>query len=237
MGAAGCGGHRPRPAALRVQRADLVQLAHTLQRLHTPTAAEVAAARTAWPSLAGGLPANATSALRVEVTAADRHAAALTLPAEVTTEGSVTGPAAELAGMVKSYVRLTQRGWQYLATALAAASSTGSSTTATHPATHHRQPAPGTTGERRTHDGRRGCGGGHGEQRGRRSDRAIPTCECAAVHLLRIRRPLPPVPDWQGAAERLPETGGRLCVRRLADAEPSRSLHSSKWCQLSFLAG
>ncbi len=146
MGAAGCGGHRPRPAALRVQRADLVQLAHTLQRLHTPTAAEVAAARTAWPSLAGGLPANATSALRVEVTAADRHAAALTLPAEVTTEGSVTGPAAELAGMVKSYVRLTQRGWQYLATALAAASSTGSSTTATHPATHHRQPAPGTTG-------------------------------------------------------------------------------------------
>ncbi len=119
-----------------------MQLAHTLQQLRTPTAAEVAAARTAWPSLAGGLPASATSALRVEVAAADRHAAALTLPAEVTTEGSVTGPAAELAGMLKSYVRLTQRGWQYLATALAA----GSSTASTHLATHPRQPAPGTTG-------------------------------------------------------------------------------------------
>ena len=58
----------------------------------------------------------------MEVATAERRAAALTLPAEVTTEGSVTGPAAELAGMLKSYVRLTQRGWQYLATALGAGS-------------------------------------------------------------------------------------------------------------------
>jgi hypothetical protein len=120
----------------------LVQLTHTLQRLQNPTAAEVAAARTAWPSLAGGLPTSATSALRVEVAAADSRAAALTLPAEVTTEGSVTGPAAELAGMLKTYVRLTQRGWQYLATALAA----GSAAAATHSATHPRQSARRATG-------------------------------------------------------------------------------------------
>ncbi|MGA2165546.1 MAG: hypothetical protein ABSH36_13900 [Solirubrobacteraceae bacterium] len=101
-----------------MERADLVQLAHTLQQLQTPTAAEVAAARAAWPSLAGGLPGSVTPALRLEVAANDRRAAALTLPAEVTTEGSLTGPAAELAGMLKSYVRLTQRGWQYLAAAL-----------------------------------------------------------------------------------------------------------------------
>ena len=101
-----------------------MQLAHTLQRLQSPTAAEVAAARVPWPSLAGGLPRAVTPALRVEVAAAERHAAALTLPAEVTTEGSVIGPAAELAGMLKSYVRLTQRGWQYLATALGAGSAT-----------------------------------------------------------------------------------------------------------------
>jgi hypothetical protein len=105
-----------------VERTDLVQLAHTLQRLQTPTTAEVAAARAAWPSLAGGLPDGVAPALRVEAATADRHAAALTLPAEVTTEGSLTGPAAELAGMLRSYVRLTQRGWQYLATALAAGS-------------------------------------------------------------------------------------------------------------------
>jgi hypothetical protein len=120
VGAAGCGGHRPRPAALRVERADLVQLAHTLQQLQTRTAAEVAAARAAWPSLASGLPDSGAPALRMEVATAERRAAALTLPAEVTAEGSLTGPAAVLAGMLKSYVRLAQRGWQYLAGALAA---------------------------------------------------------------------------------------------------------------------
>ena len=119
---AGCGGAHPRPAALRVERVDFVALAHTLQRLQSPTTAEVAAARVAWPSLAGGLPRAVAPALHAEAATAERSAAALTLPAEVTTEGSVTGPAAELAGMLKSYVRLTQRGWQYLATALGAGS-------------------------------------------------------------------------------------------------------------------
>ena len=129
-----------------------MQLAHTLRRLQSPTAAEVAAARVPWPSLAGGLPSVYGPALRVEVAAVERHAAALTLPAEVTTEGSVTGPAAELAGMLKSYVRLTQRGWQYLAVALGA----GPGSTATHAKAHVRQatrrvggsaaPAPGGGG-------------------------------------------------------------------------------------------
>jgi len=121
---AGCGGHQPRPAALRVERADLVQLAHTLQQLRAPIAAEVAAAHEAWPSLAGGLPDSVTPPFRAEVAAADRRAAALALPAEVTTEGSLTGPAAELAGTLRSYVRLTQRGWQYLAGALAPGAAT-----------------------------------------------------------------------------------------------------------------
>jgi hypothetical protein len=151
---AGCGGQRPRPAALRVERADLVQLVHTLQQLRAPITAEAAAAHEAWPSLTGGLPDSVTPALRLEVTAAERRATALTLPAEVTTEGSLTGPAAELAGMLKSYVRLTQRGWQYLADALAE----GTATTATvpHLVTHSRKsarraaggaaPAPGAGG-------------------------------------------------------------------------------------------
>jgi hypothetical protein len=142
-----------------VERADLVQLAHTLQRLQTPTAAEVAAARAAWPSLAGGLPDSVAPALRVEVAAADRHAAALTLPAEVTTEGSVTGPAAELAGMLKSYVRLAQRGWRYLATAIAAETAT----VATHSATHPRHSTPGATGSAAPAPGGRGNASGAGD--------------------------------------------------------------------------
>ncbi|HEV3320747.1 MAG TPA: hypothetical protein VG147_00990 [Solirubrobacteraceae bacterium] len=125
-----------------MERVDLVQLAHTLQRMQSPTAAEVAAARTAWPSLAGGLPRAVVPALRVEVATAERRAAALTLPAEVTTEGSVTGPAAELAGMLKSYVRLTQRGWQYLAAALGA----GPGIAATGTKAHAHQAAPGAGG-------------------------------------------------------------------------------------------
>jgi hypothetical protein len=151
-GATGCGGAHPRPAALRVERADLVQLAHILQQLQTSTAAEVTAARAAWPSLAGGLPDRAAPALRVEAATAARRAAALTLPAEVTTEGSVTGPAAELAGMLKTYVRLAQRGWQYLATALAAGSATAASHSATDPRRSARRatggaiPAPGVGG-------------------------------------------------------------------------------------------
>ncbi len=124
-----------------MERADLVQLAHTLQQLQTPTAGEVAAARAAWPSFVGGLPGSVAPALRVKVAAAERHAATLTLPAEVTTEGSVTGPAVGLAGMLKSYVRLTQRGWQYLAAALAA----GSATTSASSASHSHQSAPSAT--------------------------------------------------------------------------------------------
>ncbi len=139
---AGCGGAHHRPAALRVERVDFVQLAHTLQRLRTPTAAEVAAARVPWPSLAGGLPHAVAPALRVEVAAAERHAAALALPGEVTTEGSLTGPAAELAGMLKSYVRLAQRGWQYLATALGA----GPATSSAHATTHLRRSTRGVAG-------------------------------------------------------------------------------------------
>ncbi len=94
-----------------------MQLAHTLRQLQTPAAGEVAAARAAWPSLAGGLPRAVAPALRMEVATAAHRAAALALPADITTEGSITGPAVGLAGMLKSYVRLTQRGWQYLAAA------------------------------------------------------------------------------------------------------------------------
>jgi hypothetical protein len=119
-GVAACGGHRPRSAALRIERADLVEVAHTLTQLRAPVAAEAAAAREAWPSLASGLPHHAGPMLRTRVAGAARLAATLTLPAAVLVEGYVTGPAASLAGMLKSYVRLSQRGWGYLAQALSA---------------------------------------------------------------------------------------------------------------------
>jgi hypothetical protein len=121
-GASGCGGSQPRPAAMRLERADLVLFAHALQRLQTQTRAEIAPARAAWPALAGGLPRGLTPALRAEVSAAARGAGALTLPAIVTAEGGLTGPAAKLGGMLKAYARLTHSGWRYTAAALAAES-------------------------------------------------------------------------------------------------------------------
>ncbi|HWX46262.1 MAG TPA: hypothetical protein VNY52_13200 [Solirubrobacteraceae bacterium] len=114
-GAAGCASHHPKPAALRLERTDLVLLAHTLQRLKGPATAEVGAARVVWPTLAGGVPPRASPALRRGVAAATRRARALGLPGFVTTEGGLTGPAAKLGGMLKAYVVLTQRGWEHLA--------------------------------------------------------------------------------------------------------------------------
>jgi hypothetical protein len=105
-----------------VERTDLVLLAHTLQRLRAPAGGEIAAARAAWPALAGGLPRGSAPTLLAQVSTAARHAAMLTLPAVVTTEDSLTGPAAKLAGMLKAYTRLTQRGWRYIAATLASAS-------------------------------------------------------------------------------------------------------------------
>jgi hypothetical protein len=160
-----------------VERADLVQLAHTLQQLRTSTAAEVAAARAAWPSLAGGFPDSVAPALRVDVATAERRAATLTLPAEVTTEGSVTGPAAQLAGLLKSYVRLTQRGWEYLATALGAGSA---HTSSGHLATRPRQPA------RRAAGGAAPAPGGGGGAASAGSDGV----NAAAARFLRANAPL-----------------------------------------------
>lgn len=100
----------------------MVLFAHILQRLQTQTNAEVTAAHAVWPALAGGLPRGLTPALRAKVSTAARSASALTLPAIVTVEDGLTGPAARLGGMLKAYVRLTQSGWRYTAAALAAES-------------------------------------------------------------------------------------------------------------------
>jgi hypothetical protein len=99
-----------------------VLLAHTLQRLQAPASGEVGAARTVWPALAGGLPRSFSPAMQLSVAAAERSAGMLALPAFVTTEGGLTGPAAKLAGMLKAYTSLTQRGWPYIAATISAES-------------------------------------------------------------------------------------------------------------------
>ncbi len=122
VGTAGCGGHHPRPAALRLERADLVLVAHTLAGAQAAAHSEVAAARAAWPALARGLPARLSGPQRVALAAVERRATALALPWYVTTEegGGLTGPAAAVGGLLKAYASLTPRGWRLIAAALAA---------------------------------------------------------------------------------------------------------------------
>lgn len=122
---AGCGGHKPRTAALRIERADLVLIAHTLRQLEGPVQSEVAAARAVWPALAGGLPASLPPSARAQIALAERRAAVVALPHYLEVEGALTGPAAQLSGIVKDYAHLTQRGWGVIAVATGAGSAGG----------------------------------------------------------------------------------------------------------------
>ncbi len=93
-------------------------LARALRSLEAPVSGEVAAARAVWPLLAHGLPRTVTPATRLAVANADARAGALTLPALLVTEGALTGPAADIAGLLKDYYGLSRRGWRFIATAL-----------------------------------------------------------------------------------------------------------------------
>jgi hypothetical protein len=120
-GACGCGASGSESAAaLRLQREDLIAVARALEELSSPVAAEVAAAKTAWPSIANGLPERGTESIRSLLAAAATRAAAIHLPAPLheAEAVSLTGPAAQIAGLVRSYALLSSRGWTLIAAAL-----------------------------------------------------------------------------------------------------------------------
>jgi hypothetical protein len=113
----GCGSHPPRAAGLRLERSDLARLGHALRRLETPLHAEVAAARAAWPALVDGLQPTSPPATRRAIARAAARAEAIALPTFLIAEGGLTGPAAGVGGLLKSYAVLTRRGWGFLAAA------------------------------------------------------------------------------------------------------------------------
>jgi hypothetical protein len=109
-------------AALKLQREDLAATARALKSAESPVAREVSATKAAWPLIANGLPANAgdlsdTAAVGV----ATRAAAQLRLPVLFgeAQARSLIGPAAQLAGLFRSYVLLSKRGWKLLGAQLA----------------------------------------------------------------------------------------------------------------------
>ncbi len=113
----GCGSHPQRAAGVRLERADLVRLGNALRRLEHPAHAEVAAARAVWPTIVDGLPPTSTRAARHAFARGAARAEAVALPRFVVAEGGLTGPAAGVGGLLKSYAVLTRRGWQFLAAA------------------------------------------------------------------------------------------------------------------------
>jgi hypothetical protein len=128
---AGCGGtsglNASSPAAQRLQRADLVAVTRGLRQAAVSAQREMAAARIAWPLLAGGLPAPIPPATSTAVFTASRMARAIAVPAPMskTQARLLTGPAAGIAGLFAVFSRLTERGWT-LTSAAAAEITSGS---------------------------------------------------------------------------------------------------------------
>jgi hypothetical protein len=118
----GCGGSHEgsTPRALKLRREDLIAVCRALKLAEGPVAIEVSASKLAWPLLVNGLRAATTPAQRAAIAAARRGAAALRMPpalreAQVV---SLTGPAAGVAGLFRSYVLLSARGWTMIVAAL-----------------------------------------------------------------------------------------------------------------------
>lgn len=74
--------------------------------------AEVSASRIVWPSIASGLPQAPSPALRVAVAKASAKAAALPAPSFLDEPRLLTGPAAGVAGLYRSYDRLATPAWR-----------------------------------------------------------------------------------------------------------------------------
>jgi hypothetical protein len=95
-------------------------VARALERLERPVASEVAATRAAWPQIANGLPGDTTRVVRTPIRTAASAASKLVLPAlfEEASASGLTGPAAGLAGLFRSYSFLASRGWQLVEASL-----------------------------------------------------------------------------------------------------------------------
>ena len=112
---AGCGGtgSASTPAAERLQREDLVAVSHGLRQAEGSAGREMAAARIAWPLVANGLPASIPPATRPALSTASAAARAIVVPPLMSEaqSRSLTGPAAGITGLFRTFSGLTERGW------------------------------------------------------------------------------------------------------------------------------
>ena len=121
---AGCAGtdKQSTPAAQKLQREDLAAACRALEQAGGPVEHEVAATKAAWPLIANGLGTGARSPSSAPLLAkATLAAAQLRLPALFgeAQARTLTGPAAQLSGLFRSYSLLSARGWRLLDAQLA----------------------------------------------------------------------------------------------------------------------
>jgi hypothetical protein len=101
------------PSAERLQRDDLVAVAHGLLQAEASARREIASARIAWPLVAHGLPPKIPPATLTALSTASRSARAIVVPPLLIKplSRSLTGPAAGIAGLFQSFTGLSERGW------------------------------------------------------------------------------------------------------------------------------
>lgn len=119
---AGCGaGSVTSPAAEGLQREDLVAVSHGLRQAEGSLQREMNAARIAWPLVANGLPASIAQATRSRVATAGRMASAIVVPSLMSEAQAreLTGPAAGIAGLYRTFSKLAERGWTLIGVAIA----------------------------------------------------------------------------------------------------------------------
>jgi len=118
IGACG-GGASAAPGVARLEREDLVIVSRALLSARAQAGTEVAATKAAWPLVANGLPAN-SPASRAAIHSAGEAAARLQLPPlfQERTAASITGPGSPIAGLFRSFVTLSTRGWQMIGGAI-----------------------------------------------------------------------------------------------------------------------
>ncbi len=107
-------------AELRLQREDLVAVSRDLETLERPVADAVSAGHVAWPLVANGLPAHTPSAAAPSIAAASAAATKIKEPEllEESAAASLTGPAAQLAGLFRTFDGLATHGWSQIGAAI-----------------------------------------------------------------------------------------------------------------------
>jgi hypothetical protein len=120
LAAGGCAGtNRSSDPAVELQRQDLAAVTRALAATQSSVGQAVAASKRAWPLVVNGV-SDPSATPRLAIAAAGASAARVKVPPllEEAQAASLTGPAAQLAGLFRAYIGLTSRGWKMIAASL-----------------------------------------------------------------------------------------------------------------------